>query len=60
MQSEHETSDYERGRQDALREAAEAVRRHDKTGREWVPGSLWDSITREAAARIDALKGGKR
>lgn len=30
----------------------EAVGAHDKTGREWVPGSFWDTLTNETIARI--------
>lgn len=40
----------------ALEEAAGALEDHRKAGREWVPGSLWDTLSREAAARIRALK----
>lgn len=40
----------------ALEQAAAALEDHRKTGREWVPGSLWDTLSREAAARIRALK----
>ena len=41
---------------EAFREAcAAAVERHDMAGREWVPGSLWDTLSREAAARIRAV-----
>ena len=40
----------------ALEEAAAALEDHRKAGREWVPGSLWDTLSREAAARIRALK----
>jgi len=40
-----------------LEEAAAAVEQHDRTGRSWVPDSLWGNITREAAGRIRALKG---
>ena len=39
-----------------LERAAEAVGNHNKTGREWVPGSLWDSITQEAVGRIRAME----
>lgn len=39
-----------------LARAAEAVGNHNKTGREWVPGSLWDSITQEAVGRIRAME----
>ncbi|MFY2996277.1 hypothetical protein ACOTH8_23405 [Achromobacter xylosoxidans] len=55
---------YTRGRADgfdaghgaALEKAAAALEDHRKAGREWVPGSLWDTLSREAAARIRALK----
>ena len=40
----------------ALEEAAAALEDHRRAGREWVPGSLWDTLSREAAARIRALK----
>ncbi|KAK52504.1 hypothetical protein L576_5276, partial [Bordetella bronchiseptica OSU054] len=40
----------------ALEEAAGALEDHRRAGREWVPGSLWDTLSREAAARIRALK----
>ncbi|AMG89627.1 hypothetical protein [Bordetella bronchiseptica] len=40
----------------ALEEAAGALEDHRRAGREWVPGSLWDALSREAAARIRALK----
>jgi hypothetical protein len=40
----------------ALDEAANAVEQHDRTGREWVLGSLWDTLSREASARIRALR----
>lgn len=36
--------------------AAKAVEDHQREGREWVPGSLWDDITRQAAGRIRAIK----
>lgn len=42
----------------ALEEAAKAVEKHDKTGREWIPKSLWGQLSSEAAARIRALRGG--
>lgn len=42
---------------DAILEmAAKAVEDHQKAGREWVKGSLWDDLTREASGRIRALK----
>lgn len=57
-------AEYSRGRADgfdaghgaALEKAAAALEDHRKAGREWVPGSLWDTLSREAAARIRALK----
>lgn len=57
-------SEYTRGRADgfdagysaALEKAAAALEDHRRDGREWVPGSLWDTLSREAAARIRALK----
>ncbi|WP_338577767.1 hypothetical protein V8J38_02605 [Brevundimonas olei] len=39
-----------------LEMAAKAVEDHQKFGREWIKGSLWDDLTREASARIRALK----
>ena len=42
-------------RREALEEAAKAVECHDKKDRDWVPGSFWDVVTREATARIRAL-----
>lgn len=43
-------------RRQALQEAAEVVKQHDRKGREWVRGSLWDAIANEGAARILALE----
>ena len=40
----------------ALEAAAVAVSQHDKAGREWVKGSLFDALSKEASARIRALK----
>ncbi|AJW99614.1 gp38 domain protein [Burkholderia gladioli] len=40
----------------ALEAAAAAVEDHQRAGREWVNSSLWGSLSREAAARIRALK----
>ncbi|RZS80614.1 hypothetical protein [Pigmentiphaga kullae] len=51
------TTDAQAIRDAALEEAAAAVEQHDRTGRSWVPDSLWGNITREAAGRIRALKG---
>lgn len=39
----------------ALEEAATAIAQHDRKGREWIPGSLWDTLSNEAAARVRAL-----
>ncbi|SPR97391.1 hypothetical protein [Cupriavidus taiwanensis] len=50
------TTSADDARDAALDEAATAVEQHDKNGREWVPGSLWDQLTREAAGRIRALR----
>ncbi|KAF1071997.1 hypothetical protein [Variovorax sp.] len=44
----------------ALEEAAKAVEQHDRTGREWIPTSLWGTLSNEAAARIRALMKGAR
>lgn len=41
-----------------LEEAAKAFSDHDKAGREWVRGSLWDTLTNEGVARIRALAKG--
>lgn len=40
----------------ALDEAATAVADHQRKGREWIPTSLWGTLTNEAANRIRALK----
>lgn len=40
----------------ALEEAARAVEAKPPTVRDWVPGSLYDTLRREAAAAIRALK----
>jgi len=40
----------------ALEAAATAISEHDRKGREWIPGSLWDQLSREAAVRIRNLK----
>ena len=42
-------------RAQALEDAAAAITQHDRKGREWIPGSLWDTLSNEAAARIRAL-----
>lgn len=52
----HDTPPADNARDAALDEAATAVEQHDRKGREWVPGSLWDQLTREAAGRIRALR----
>ncbi|SUW10769.1 Uncharacterised protein [Bordetella bronchiseptica] len=46
----------EQARNAALEEAAAAMDDHCRAGREWIPGSLWDALSREAGARIRALK----
>ena len=46
---------YQAGYVAALEQAAVAVEQHDKEGREWIMGSLLDTITREATARIRSL-----
>lgn len=46
---------YESGYKAGLEAAAHAMLRHDKDGREWIMGSLWDTLSRECAARIMAL-----
>jgi hypothetical protein len=46
----------EAARTAALDEAAAVVREHNREGRGWIPGSLWDTLANEAAARIEALK----
>ncbi|MGB6054633.1 MAG: hypothetical protein WBG17_05275 [Burkholderiaceae bacterium] len=50
------TAQVASARNDALEEAAQAAERHDMAGREWIPGSLWDTLSREASARIRALQ----
>lgn len=50
--AERETSAaYKRGLEDAARIAENP----DRTGRDWVPGSFWDTLIKETAARIRAL-----
>lgn len=46
---------YESGYKAGLEAAAHAMLRHDKEGRDWLKGSLWDTLARECAARIMAL-----
>jgi hypothetical protein len=43
-------------RERALNEAAAVIREHNREGRGWIPGSLWDTLANEAAARVQALK----
>lgn len=38
-----------------LEKAREAYEAHDKAGRDWVLGSMWDKLNREGAARVAAL-----
>lgn len=49
--------DYAEARAAVLDQAAAVVRDHNKVGRGWIPGSLWDTLANEAAARVLALKG---
>ena len=51
---------YEVGYKAGLEAAAHAIQRHDKQGREWIRGSLWDALSRECAARIMELKPKER
>lgn len=50
---------WQASRTAALEEAAQAVEQHNVTGREWIAGSLWDVLSREAAGRIRALDKGE-
>ncbi|MDK2769949.1 MAG: hypothetical protein KYX69_19800 [Sphingomonas sp.] len=34
--------------------AARVVANHNRKGREWIPDSLWGSLTREAVRRIES------
>lgn len=40
----------------AIEAAAKAAEAPDRTGREWVPGSLWDAIKKDTARDIRRLK----
>jgi hypothetical protein len=40
--------------------AAAAYEAHDKNGRDWIPGSLWDTLVREGTSRIRAMTTGGR
>ncbi len=40
----------------ALRAAIKVLSDHQVRGREWVPGSFWDTLTNEMVARVHALK----
>jgi hypothetical protein len=42
-------------RREALEEAVSVVSDHQRAGREWVTGSLWDTLTNECAGRIRAI-----
>ena len=46
---------YRAGYEQGLRDAVQSLTEHNKQGRDWVHGSLWDTLTRECAARIMAL-----
>jgi hypothetical protein len=41
---------------EAIEAAAKAAAAPDRTGREWVPGSLWDAIKKDTARDIRRLK----
>lgn len=49
---------YRAGKNAGLEEAAVAITDHWREGREWIPGSLWGTLTSEAAGRVRALKAG--
>jgi hypothetical protein len=53
---EHAPEDKDAIRNATLEEAAAAVEDRQRKGREWVPGSLWDALSREAGTRIRALQ----
>lgn len=38
-----------------LAEAIQQISDHQRKGREWIQGSLWDKLTAEAAVRIKEL-----
>jgi hypothetical protein len=42
-------------REATIAECAKAYEAHDRVGREWIAGSLWDSLNREGAARVARL-----
>ncbi|NYT61281.1 hypothetical protein H0A66_02930 [Alcaligenaceae bacterium] len=46
---------YQAGRDAGLNDAAAAITDHQREGREWVPGSLWDILQNEAAQRVRSL-----
>lgn len=51
---------YEAGYNDAaLGAAARAIMQHNKDGRGWIPGSLWDTLARECGQRILELRRNK-
>lgn len=52
-------------RLEGMAAALRAYEAHDRGGRSWVHGSLWDKLNREGMARVcrafaDVLKGGAR
>lgn len=49
-------ANYRMGWNAALEAASVEIANPNKSGREWVPGSLWDSIQRENAIRLRSLK----
>lgn len=44
-----------RAKVEAWEAAAKVVEQHDVSGREWLPGTLWDTLSKEAGARIRRL-----
>lgn len=42
-------------RRQALEDARAAYEAHDRVGRDWIAGSIWDALNHEAAARVAAL-----
>jgi hypothetical protein len=42
-------------REATIAECAKAYAAHDRVGREWIAGSLWDSLNHEGAARVARL-----
>jgi hypothetical protein len=53
----HKWEGWKAARDVVLDKAAAVVADHNREGRGWIPGSLWDTLANEAAARVLALKG---